>query len=54
MIFQSNEALLLPAGGGDGGWEGLPDDGRDLREGEVSAAGGWLPRTVVSTQDVEQ
>ena len=54
MIFQSNEALLLAAGGGHGGWKGVPDDGRDLWESEVSAARGWLPHTVVSTEDVEQ
>ena len=53
-IFQSNEALLLPPGGSHGGREGLPDDGRDLRESEVPAARGWLPGTLVSTQDVEQ
>ena len=54
MIFQSNEALLLPAGGGDGGWERVPDDGRNLWEGEVSAARGGLPRSLVSTEDAQQ
>ena len=54
MIFQSNEALQFAAGGGDGGWQGLQDDGRHLWEGQVSAARGWLPRALVSSQDAEQ